>query len=131
MSYSLRTDQRFRMKHIVDDFKREALHIEIDASHLSILMVRVLQELRCLPDQIRVKIVQEFFAESLQIWTQATQVRILFIQQGKLRQNTFFEHSTNHIGPKYWTILPLFLSGVKRVLKKGWKVSTIADLTEF
>ena len=94
MSDSLLSGQRFRTLNILDDFNREALHIEISASLPSLRVVRVLEELkewRGLPSQIRVDNGPEFIAEPLRTWAETNQVKLLFIQPGKPMQNAFVE----------------------------------------
>lgn len=94
MSDSLASGQRFRTLNILDDFNREALHIEVSTSLPSPRVVRILEELkdwRSLPKQIRVDNGPEFLAEPLKVWAEANNVKILFIQPGKPMQNAYVE----------------------------------------
>lgn len=46
MSHTLWNGRRFRTFNVVDDFNREALHIEVDTSITSGRLVRVFEQLR-------------------------------------------------------------------------------------
>jgi putative transposase len=56
MSDALSCGRRFRLFNVVDDFNREALHIEVDTSITSERLVRIFEQLRCqrpLPQVLR------------------------------------------------------------------------------
>jgi len=71
MSDTLTSGRRFRTFNIVDDFNREALHIEIDTSITSARPVRVFERLRAqhsLPQVRRTDHGPKFLGEAFTGW---------------------------------------------------------------
>ncbi len=67
MSDALLDRRRFRTFNVVDDFNREALHIEIDTSITSLRLVRIFEQLRTehgLPQVLRTDNGPEFLGEA-------------------------------------------------------------------
>jgi putative transposase len=67
MSDALLNGRRFRTFKVVDDFNRQALHIEIDTSITSMRLVRILERLRAdygLPQALRTDNGPEFLGEA-------------------------------------------------------------------
>lgn len=86
--------RRFRTFNIVDDFNREALHIEIDTSITSPRLVRVFEGLRAqhgLPQVLRTDNGPEFLGEVFASWAKAAGMAIQYIQPGKPNQNAYVE----------------------------------------
>jgi len=94
MSDCLSSGRRFRILNIMDDFNREALHIEIDTSLTAQRVVMVLEQLhefRGLPEQIRLDNGPELISNHLAQWAEQHQVHLAFIEPGKPAQNAFIE----------------------------------------
>lgn len=94
MSDSLENGRAFRTLNILDDFNREALWIEVDASLPALRVIRVLEMLaswRGLPRQIRVDNGPELISKSLQERTKNHEVELAFIEPGKPAQNAYIE----------------------------------------
>jgi len=94
MSDSLWDGRKFRLLNIIDDYKREALHMEIDTSIPSLRLVRILNQLkeyRGVPKTIRTDNGPEFISSNLYQWTQKNEVELRFIQPGEPTQNAFIE----------------------------------------
>lgn len=94
MSDSLWDGRKFRILNIIDDYNREALHMEIDTSLPSLRLVRILDQLksyRGVPKVIRTDNGPEFISGNLYQWTQQNNVDIRFIQPGKPTQNAYIE----------------------------------------
>ena len=86
--------RRFRTFNVVDDFNREALHIEIDTSITSARLVRVferLQDQHGLPQVLRTDNGPEFLGEAFTHWAKAAGMAIQYIQPGKPNQNAYVE----------------------------------------
>lgn len=94
MSDALACGWRFRTFSVVDDFNRQAVHIEIDTSINSHRLVRVFEQLkhdRGLPQVLRSDNGPEFLGEAFIGWAKANGAAIRYIQPGKPIQNAFVE----------------------------------------
>lgn len=94
MSDALASGRRFRTFNIVDDFNREALHIEIDTSITSPRLVRIFERLRSqrgLPRVLRTDNGPEFLGEIFTSWAKEAGMAIQYIQPGKPNQNAYIE----------------------------------------
>lgn len=94
MSDALACGRRFRTFNIVDDFNREALHIEVDTSINSARLVRVFEQIKRdhgLPQVLRSDNGPEFLGETFTAWAKANGVAIRYIQPGKPNQNAYIE----------------------------------------
>jgi putative transposase len=90
----LMTGMAFRTFNVVDDFNREALAIEVDASLPSARITRVLDQLismRGKPDRIRSDNGPEGTSHHFVEWAANKEIEIEFIQPGKPTQNAFIE----------------------------------------
>ena len=94
MSDALACGRRFRTFNVVDDFNREALHIEVDTSINSNRLVRVFEQLKRdhgLPQVLRSDNGPEFLGEVFTQWAKANSVALQYIQPGKPNQNAYIE----------------------------------------
>lgn len=94
MSDGLACGRRFRLFNVVDDFNREALHIEVDTSITSMRLVRIFEHLaaeRGLPTVLRVDNGPEFLGEEFVNWAKNHGMAIQYIQPGKTNQNAYIE----------------------------------------
>lgn len=83
---ALYNGRRFRTFNVVDDFNREALHIEIDTSITSERLVRVFRRIqaeRPLPQVLRTDNGPEFLGEAFTEWAKEAGMAIRYIQPGK------------------------------------------------
>ena len=79
---------------MVDDFNREALHIEVDTSITSARLVRIFEQLDAqhgLPQVLRTDNGPEFLGETFVAWARAAGMAIQYIQPGKPNQNAYVE----------------------------------------
>jgi putative transposase len=87
--------RRFRTFNVVDDFNREALHIEVDTSLTSARLVRIFEQLRrdhgTLPQVLRTDNGPEFLGEAFVQWAKANGMALQYIQPGKPNQNAYIE----------------------------------------
>ena len=94
MSDALACGRRFRTFNVVDDFNREALHIEVDTSITSNRLIRVFEQLRDqrgLPQVLRTDNGPEFLGEAFVAWAKEHVMAIQYIQPGKPNQNAYIE----------------------------------------
>lgn len=94
MSDALAGGRPFRTFNIVDDFNREALHIEVDTSINSARVVRVFEQLHRdhgMPAVVRSDNGPEFLGEALTQWLKDKNVDLQYIQPGKPNQNAYIE----------------------------------------
>jgi len=90
----LMTGMAFRTFNVVDDFNREGLAIEVDASLPSARITRVLDQLismRGKPDRIRSDNGPEGTSHHFMEWAKERNIEIEYIQPGKPTQNAFIE----------------------------------------
>jgi putative transposase len=91
---ALSDGRRFRALTVIDEFSRESLAIEVDASLPGTRVTRVLQrlcELRAIPTIIRSDNGPEFRGRVMDEWAYSCGVRLQFIEPGKPIQNAFIE----------------------------------------
>jgi putative transposase len=84
----------FRTFNITDDFNREIVHIEVDASITSARLVRIFERIareRALPQVLRVDNGPEFLGEVFVRWARDHGMAIQYIQPGKPNQNAYIE----------------------------------------
>jgi putative transposase len=94
MADTLSCGRRFRTFNVVDDFNREAVHIEVDTSITSERLVRVFTRLRAergLPRVLRTDNGPEFLGEAFTAWAKDAGMAIEYIQPGKPNQNAYIE----------------------------------------
>lgn len=94
MTDTLVSGRPFRTFNVVDDFNREALHIEVDTSITSVRLVRVFEQLLAdhgLPQVLRTDNGPEFLGEAFVSWAKAHGMALQYIQPGKPNQNAFIE----------------------------------------
>jgi putative transposase len=108
----LENKKRFRAFNIIDDYNREALHIEIDFSLTSNRVVWVLNHLinrRGKPRKIRMDNGPEFIAKLTSEWSQMHQIEFIYIEPGNPTQRT-----------KVWIVLGMFSYRVLFAGPLGW-----------
>lgn len=84
----------FRTFNILEDFNREAIHIEVDTSITSARLVRIFERIaqeRALPQVLRTDNGPEFLGEAFVQWAKAHGMAIQYIQPGKPNQNAYIE----------------------------------------
>ena len=80
--------------HVIDDYNREGLAIDIDLSLPSTRVVRSLNQViewRGKPAAIRMDNGPEYIAQTLVDWANENQITLLYIQPGKPTQNAYIE----------------------------------------
>jgi len=91
---ALACGRSFRAFNLLDDFNREAIHIEVDTSITSARLVRIFERIaqeRPLPQVLRTDNGPEFLGEAFVSWAKAHGMAIQYIQPGKPNQNAYIE----------------------------------------
>ena len=112
MSDTLFDGRRFRTFNVLDDFNREALHIEVDTSITSGRLVRVFEQIRAergLPQVLRTDNGPEFLGELFTSWAKHAGMAIQYIQPGKPNQNAYVERF-NHLSRRTARPVPVRFS---------------------
>lgn len=94
MADALACGRRFRTFNVVDDFNREALHIEVDTSISSARLIRIFEQLKRdhgVPQVLRTDNGPEFLGEAFVQWAKLNGMAIRYIQPGKPNQNAYIE----------------------------------------
>src|SRR5690606_23203322 len=106
MADALACGRRFRTFNVVDDFNREALHIEVDTSISSTRLVRIFEQLKRdhgLPQVLRTDNGPEFLGEAFVQWAKLNGMAIRYIQPGKPNQNAYIERFNRPSARRSWT----------------------------
>lgn len=94
MSDALFDGRCFRTFNVIDDYNREALHVEIDVSLTAGRVTRVMEQIllvRGAPERIRVDHGPEFTSATFVAWCAQKSITIEYTQPGKPTQNAFVE----------------------------------------
>jgi len=94
VSDALSCGRRFRTFNVIDDFNRQAIHIEVDTSITSERLVRVFEQIKRehgLPQVLRTDNGPEFLGEAFVQWARTQRMAIRYIQPGKPNQNAYIE----------------------------------------
>ena len=84
----------YRLLNVIDDYNRQLLAVEVDTSLPALRVIRVLQaiqEVRPLPQMIRVDNGPEFISHKLDAWCRQHNITLHHIQPGKPTQNAYVE----------------------------------------
>ncbi|MBK9634046.1 MAG: transposase [Bacteroidetes bacterium] len=93
MSDALENGRKFRSFNIIDDYNREALHIEIDYS-LKSRSIMDTESSNTQEKQTEKKyewIMSEFIANIMQQWSEMHEIEFKYIEPGKPMQNGYIE----------------------------------------
>lgn len=94
MHDQLSDGRSFRLFNVIDDYRREGLAIEADASlptHRVIRALDQIMECRPKPWMIRCDNGPEFISHEFTTWATRRRIRIEYIQPGKPEQNAYIE----------------------------------------
>lgn len=94
MEDRLENGRKVRCLNVLDDFNREALHVEIDHSLKSSRVIWVLNMLirrRKVPECIRMDNGPEYIAHMMRDWSKGHGITFQYIQPGKPTQNAYVE----------------------------------------
>ncbi len=94
MSDRLENGRQVRCLNVLDDYNREALHVEVDHSLKSCRVIWVLNMLirrRKAPERIRMDNGPEYIAHMIRDWSIGHGIEFQYIQPGKPTQNAYVE----------------------------------------
>lgn len=100
MHDQLSDGRSFRLFNVIDDYRREGLAIEADASLPTNRVIRTLEQImewRPKPLAIRCDNGPEFISHEFTRWANSHQIRIEYIQPGKPQQNAYIERHNRTI----------------------------------
>lgn len=125
MSDSLCDGRRFRLLTVVDDFTRECVVIEVDASITGERVIRTLEwlkETRGLPGMLVMDNGPEFTSRAMLVWSKPAGVNLHFIDPGRPVQNAFIESFNGKLRDEclnqHWFVS---LEEARRIIK-SWRM---------
>lgn len=83
--------RRFRVLTVIDEFTRECMALFADFSIPALRVTRLLDELRSMPQSIRIDNGTEFTSRAMDAWAHQNKVKLDFISPGKPNENAFIE----------------------------------------
>lgn len=125
MNDSLWDGRRFRLLNIMDDFNREVLAIEADTSLPSLRVIRVLEkieQIKGLPQMIRVDNGPEFISAKLDQWCKTRKIQLVFIQPGKPMQNGYIERLNGSLRRELLNAYVFRTVPEVRMMAEKWKI---------